>query len=55
MSDGGRFKPGSVHLPAHTSPEGLTPDVYCGTMGGDLAPLAARRGWGVEGMGRSRN
>lgn len=46
MSDGGRFKPGSVHLPAHTSPEGLTPDEYWGTMGGDGAG---------EGTGRSRN
>lgn len=55
MSGGGRFKPGSVHLPAHTSQEGLTPDVYCGTVGGDLAPLAAWGGGGVEGMGRSRN
>ena len=48
MSGGGRFKPGSVHLPAHTSQEGLTPDVYCGTVGGDLAPLAA---WGGGGRG----
>lgn len=48
MSDGGRFKPGSVHLPAHTSPEGLTcgQDEYWGTMGGDGAG---------EGTGRSRN
>lgn len=49
MSDGGRFKPVSVrhkvHLPDHTSPEALTPDVYWGTMGEDLAPLAAGA-WG---------
>ena len=52
MSDGGRFKPESVrhkvHLPDHTSLEGLTPDVYWDTMGGDVAPLAAR-GWGARG------
>ena len=50
MSGGGRFKPRSVHLPAHTSPEGLTPDVYCSTVGGHLAPLAAWGGGGVEGV-----
>lgn len=52
MSDGGRFKPVSVrhkvHLPDHTSPEALTPDVYWGTMGEDLAPLAAGA-WGARG------
>lgn len=38
MSDGGRFKPGSVrhevHFPAHPSPEELTPEGYRDTWQG---------------------